>query len=311
MRLPSRALIIGLGLVSCAHAQVEPPAFTANVRVVTLLATVRDKSTGAIVSDLTKDDFRLEEDGRSQNIRYFSKESDLPLVLALLVDTSQSMRPVFGPERAASNRFLQQILREDRDVAAVVHFDVAVGILQDFTSSREKLASALDRLRIPPPRQVGTLLYESIRDASETLMKNRPGRKAFILLSDGMDFRSRTSIGTAIEYAQRADTLIYSILYSAPMRRGRGVTIAIGARPNRGPRVMERLARETGGAYFKVSEAQPIDSIYTQIENELRNQYSIGYTPNGSAAEGKYRRVTLTTVRPGLVVRTRDGYYPQ
>ena len=219
---------------------------------------------------------------------------------------------VMRPERAASNRFLQQILREDRDLAAVVHFDVAVGILQDFTSSREKLASALDGLRIPPRGQVGTLLYESIRDASETLMKNRVGRKAVILLSDGLDFRDDTSIGTAIEYAQRADTLIYSVLYSRfGPRGGRGINVAIGPRQNRGPRIMERLARETGGAYFRVSQAQPIDSIYTQIENELRNQYSIRYTPDASTIDGKYRRVKVTTLREGLVVRTRDGYYPQ
>ena len=99
-----------------------------------------NKSTGAIVKDLAQQDFRLEEDGRPQKIRYFSRESELPLVLGLLVDTSQSMRPMFKPVRVASNRFFEQVLREDRDEAAIVHFDVATGVLQDFTSSREKLA---------------------------------------------------------------------------------------------------------------------------------------------------------------------------
>jgi VWFA-related protein len=181
-----------------AQAQDSPPAFSSNVRVVTLLATVRNKSTGAIVKDLNQDDFRLEEDGRPQKIRYFSRESGLPLVLALLVDTSQSMRPMFEPVRLASNRFFEQVLREDRDQAAIVHFDVATGVLQEFTSSRERLAAALEDLQIPPRRFVGTVLYGAVRDASENLMKDRSGRKALILLSDGLSWRDQTSIETAM-----------------------------------------------------------------------------------------------------------------
>ncbi len=300
----------------------QTPSFSSEVRVVSVLATVRDSATGAIVKDLSKDDFRLEEDGRPQTIRYFARESDLPLVLALLVDTSQSMRPMFAAERAGSLRFLERILREDRDVAAVVHFDVRVGTLQDFTSSRAELASALNQLKIPPLFEVGTLLYCAIRDSSEGLMRNRNGRKAFILLSDGLDFqglrrrllaRDRTSIVTAIEYAQRADTLIYSILYSRMMSgHGKGgVNIHTGPGPNRGSAVMERLARETGGSYFAVTSEVSLDRIFDQIEEELRNQYSIGYTPDRPATGGEYRRIKLTTGRKGLVVRTRDGYYPK
>jgi len=305
-----RALAVS-ALAVAAAAQDSTPEFSSNVRVVTLLATVRNKSTGAIVKDLAQRDFRLEEDGHSQKIRYFSRESELPLVLGMLVDTSQSMRPMFEPVRLASNRFFKQVLREDRDVAAIVHFDVATGILQDFTSSRDRLAAALEQLQIPPRRFVGTVLYGAIRDASQNLMKDRSGRKAFILLSDGVSFRDETSIETAIEYAQRADTLIYTVLYSTFRRGGRGFTVAIGPRPNRGPKVMERLARETGGAYFAVSRGGSIDAIYAQIEDDLRSQYSIGYTPDRSATDGRYRRLKLTVTRPGLVVRTRDGYYPR
>jgi VWFA-related protein len=298
----ARAVLLA-ALVRFGHAQEAPPAFSSDVRVVSLLATVRNSSTRAVVKDLTKDDFRLEDDGRRQTIRYFSRESDLPLVLALLVDTSQSMSPVFEPERAASNRFFERVLREDRDVAALVHFDFEVGVLQEFTSSREKLAAALGDLKIPPEGFKGTRLYDGIRVASEKLMKNQNGRKAFILLSDGLAFRDPTSIDTAIEYAQRADTLIYSILYSDP---GAG-----GPNPNLGPKVMERLARETGGSYFAVSRTSSIDDVYAQIDDELRNQYSIGYTPEGVNKGGKYHRLKLTVARKGLVVRTRDGYYPK
>jgi VWFA-related protein len=231
------------------------------------------------------------------------------LTIVLLVDTSRSMETVFEPERAASVRFLEQVLREDRDVAAVVHFDVKVETLQNFTSSREKLAAALSRLKIPS--RISTLLYDGIRQSSENLMRKRSGRKAFILLSDGMDVRSRTSIGTAIEYAQRADTMIYSVLFNHPpvLPFGPG-TVAAGPRRNRGPRVMQRLARETGGGFFEVSSDNPIDRIYAQIEDELRNQYSIGFTSDSNDAGENYRKLKLVTTTEGLVVRTRDGYYP-
>src|SRR5882724_9216111 len=171
-----------LGLVFGCHPQV--PTFSSDTKVVTLLASVRDRD-GAVVKNLTREDFRLDEDGHRQTIRYFSRESDLPLVIGLLVDTSRSMQTVFEPERVASNRFLERVLREDRDLAAVVHFDVRVGVLQGFTSSREKLAQALDQLKIPA--RPSTLLYDAIRETSENLMRKQSGRKAFILLSDGMD----------------------------------------------------------------------------------------------------------------------------
>ena len=290
-------------------AAAQDVRFSSDVNVVSLLATVRGRD-GAIVKDLTRDDFRLEDDGRRQTIRYFSQESDLPLVIALLVDTSRSMQPVFQPERAATNRFLEQVLRPDRDLAAVVHFDVRVGVLQGFTSSRDELAAALARLRIP--RLPSTLLYDAVRQSSETLMRNRMGRKAFILLSDGMDVRSQTSLTTAIEYAQRADTMVYTVLFAHhPRRGGRGFNLAIGPSPTRGPKVMARLARETGGGFFEVTAGNPIEAIYAQIEDELRHQYSIGYTPDRPAGNGKYRKLKLATSRKGLVVRTRDGYYPK
>jgi VWFA-related protein len=310
-----RLLRYSLLLLLACDGQPQNPTFSSEVKVVSLLATVRDRS-GAIVKNLTKDDFRLEEDGQPQTIQYFSRESDLPLTITLLVDTSRSMQTVFEPERAASNKFLEQVLREDRDLAAVVHFDVKVGVLQGFTSSREKLAAALAKLKIPP--RPATLLYDGIKEASENLMRKQTGRKAFILLSDGMDVRSKTSIGTAIEYAQRADTMIDAILFAhRPNRLNRpgpvGVAIAIPRRnrPPKGRQTMERLAEETGGGFFEVSEDNPIDKIYAQIEEELRSQYSIGYTPSRVDKNGKYRKLKLTTVQTNLIVRTRDGYYPK
>jgi VWFA-related protein len=304
-----------VGLVTIAGTLAAQDAtFSADVKVVSLLATVRDRD-GNVVKGLTRDDFIVKEDGRRQDIRYFAQESSLPLTIGLLVDTSRSMQTLIKIVRADSGRFFEQVLHDPRDVAFVMHFDYKVGVLQGFTASREQLAGALNKLKIPAIPS--TLLYDAVVQASSDLMKAQTGRKAFILLSDGMDVRSQASLTTAIEYAQRADTMIYSILFAHKMNRpgrGRGINIAIGSGGKRrlsGPKVMERLARETGGGYFAVAENNPIEKIYAQIEEELRNQYSIGYTPDRSDKDKEFRKITLTTKRKDLIVRTREGYYPK
>jgi VWFA-related protein len=279
--------------------------------VVALLATVHD-SNGTIVKNLTKDDFRLLEDGRPQTIRYFSQESDLPLTVGLLVDTSRSMLPVFESECIASGRFFEQVLHGSSDAAAVIHFDRSIGVLQDFTSSRQKLTASLSQLKIPARGEADTRLYDAVGYASEALMQKRDGRKAFILLSDGMDVRSQTtSLATAIEYAQRGDTTIYSILIGDRPIFPNQKRAKRSADPKRGPIAMGRLARDTGGGFFKVSKDKSIEEIYAQIEEDLRNQYSIGYTSTRLDTDGKYRKLKLTTTKQGLAVSTRDGYYPK
>jgi VWFA-related protein len=217
--------------------------------------------------------------GVPQTIRYFSRESDLPLTIGLLVDTSRSQIGVLERERRASQSFLDQVLRGDKDRAFVADFDFRVEVLQDLTSSRTKLAAALDEMKIPP--RGSTLLDRAVRECSENQMRKQPGRKAFVVLSDGVDVRSKTTITAAIEYAQRADTIIYSILFSKWPLIGYEptVTVELAIMKARGRRAMQRLARETGGAYFEVSKDNPIEKIYASIEEQLRNQYGIGYTP--------------------------------
>jgi VWFA-related protein len=303
MPISRRTLLLGSALAMPA----QEAKFSAGVDVVTLLATVRDRD-GRIVKNLDRQDFVLLEDGKPQTIGYFSRESDLPLTIGLLVDTSRSQTGVLEPQRTASYAFLDRVMREDQDLAFVAHFDIEVEVLQGFTSSRKQLAAALDRLRIPG--QVATLLYEAVREISENMMRRQKGRKAFILLSDGVSFRDKTSIGTAIEYAQRADTIIYSIRFADHpkfYRPGRAAAQAIAAQ--HGKSALERLSRETGGAYFEVSAANPIARTYADIEDALRNQYSLGYTPQVAGKSGQYRKIKLTTTRPGLIVQTRDGYY--
>ncbi len=201
-----------------------------DVKVVTLPVTVRDKHN-QIVRDLTKDDFILQEDGRSQIIKYFSQDANLPLTLGLLVDTSWSQREVLDQERNASHSFFDQMLVQEKDKAFLIHFDRQVELLQDLTHNREKLQSALELLKTPDREpssttndpnsksgsgrsEAGTLLYDSIFLASNELMKKQPGRKAVIILSDGVDRGSKTTLDSAIESAQRADTVVYTILFA-------------------------------------------------------------------------------------------------
>ena len=322
----------------------QPPKFSTDVQVVNVLATVRDKG-GQIVRNLTKDDFLLEEDGRPQTIRYFSQQSELALTLGLLVDTSGSQRRLIGEERQASYRFLEQVLREKKDLAFVIHFDFDVELLQDLTSSRRDLERALDGLETPRPRQWGTRggggpggppsrgrrggtsLYDSVLLASDDLLRKQSGRKAVILLSDGVDTGSKVSINDAIESAQRADTLVYAIrfydeqAYGGAMRPsgpwGGGRRGGRGYPPRRmpvqnlpdGKKILQRLARETGGGYFEVSKKTPLDQVFSRIEEELRNQYNLGYSSDQPASAAGFRKIRLTAKQKTLVVQARDGYY--
>ncbi len=375
---PATAALLALALL---HAQ-QAPTFTSNVKVVNVLATVRDKQ-GRIVNDLTQNDFTLQEDGRPQAVKYFSRQTDLPLTLGLLVDTSESMRNVLTEERSASAAFLDDMVREDKDKAFLIHFDFDVELLQDLTNSRAKLRQALDELRPgdmpglrrrddppdpnrnPPNRDPndqrggrgprghgsggGTALYDAVFLAADELLKKQPGRKAVVLLTDGEDRGSKLSLASAIEAAQRADTVVYAIYfkdkeedrrpsYGPPGggrgggggrrggpggwpggggggRGGRGGGGGRSPQPEHrehvdGKKILEQLTRETGGRMFEFGKKQSVAEIYGRIQEELRNQYNIGYTSDKPADDGGYRKIALATRRKDQVVQARDGYYP-
>ncbi|HZI55819.1 MAG TPA: VWA domain-containing protein [Verrucomicrobiae bacterium] len=338
----------------------KPSTLSVTVKVVNVPATVRDKH-GQIISNLAKDDFALEEDGRPQAVRYFAHDTDLPLTLGLLVDTSMSQRHVLEEERHASYSFLGQMLRQSKDVAFVIHFDHEVELLQDLTSSRQKLESALQTLQIPQFSSAGgnggsqggngggpnnngypggrgggrhgrgfggggTLLYDSAYLASDELMKKQQGRKALIILSDGVDRGSKLNLDSAIESAQKADTIVYAILFKDDEQHDRGGFGGHGGfgggmgrhgggrrypqeeRPD-GKKVLERISKQTGGRLFEVSKKYPIDKIYGSIAEELRNQYNLGYTPDPADAEGSFHKIALKTKNKDLTVQARDGYY--
>lgn len=283
------------------------PTIFVNVNVVSLLATVHDRH-GRLIDNLTASDFVLKEDGVPQQIRYFARETDLPLTIGLLIDTSRSQTEVLEKERNASTTFLNQVLREGKDKAFIVEFDERVQVLQGLTSSRSELSSALGQLTIPD--RAATLLYSAIQQSSEKLMSKQPNRKALIVLTDGVAYKDPVSIGAAIESAQRADTILYAIRFSGPVRSYRPVKMAvIGAMKERGKAELGRMTKETGGMSYGVTKTRTIDVVYSQIEDELRNQYSIGYTPARSSADGKYHKIELTTKDRHLLVDTRDGYY--
>lgn len=356
------SIFLTVGFMVFAQQQASQPSYSVHVKVVNVPATVRDKH-GVIVRNLTKNDFTVEEDGRPQEIRYFSQESDLPLTLGLLVDTSMSQRRVLDDERRASSSFLGSILREDKDKAFLIHFDHDVELLQDLTSSRQKLQSSLDGLHTPERDdrnanggnnpggngggggypgggggypggypggghrhggrggfgRPGTTLYDAVFLGSDELMRKQQGRKAVIILSDGVDIGSKVSLERAVEAAQRSDTIVYSILFTddeAYGNRGfgggfggrRGGRFPQEQRPD-GKKVLERMSKETGGRMFEVSKKLPIEKIYSQIQEELRSQYSLGYTPDRPDLSPGYHLIQVKAKPKDLTVQARAGYY--
>jgi len=291
-----------LGLLP-ALARAQDVDFRSDVKVVSVIASVRDKS-GRLIKDLTKDDFTILENKREQKLQYFSRETDLPLTLGLMVDTSMSQEKVLGAERGASMRLIDQILREDKDRVFLMQFDMNVMLKQDLTSSRRKLSEVLPYVDTPSRAELsnqyggGTLLYDAVEKASLEIMSKQSGRKALIVLSDGVDTGSETPLSTAIEAAQKNDTIIYSILFSDSgyySRDGRGT--------------MSRLAKETGGGFFEITKKHPVEEAFKTLEEELRSQYSLGYVSDVPVQISEFRKIQLIAKRPGLVVQARDRYW--
>jgi VWFA-related protein len=287
----------------------ETTTFSTDLKVVNVLATVRAKS-GQIVRDLNKDDFSVTENGRPQAIRYFSRETDLPLTLGLMVDTSASQRRVLDAERGASSRFLDQVLREDKDKVFLLQFDTSVQIKAELTSSWRTLADALAYVDTETRRELqmqgggGTLLYDAIVQASRDIMKKQSHRKALILLTDGVDVGSEATVADAVEAAQRTDTLVYSIEFSDP---GAYSFLPFGAPDGR--KVLMRLSRETGGGYYEVTKKRGIDRIFTLLQEELRSQYSIGFVSDETVRISEFRKLQVATRQKGLIVQARSEYW--
>ncbi len=277
------------------------PTLKLQTRVVAVSAIVRDKH-GLPIPNLTAADFTLKEDGQPQPIRYLSSGSELPLTLALMVDTSGSQRRFIADETAASQVFFRAMLTRPEDRAVLVQFDTDVLRLQGMTNSVDKLTAALGHLSEPHDAASGshggTLLYDAIYATSRSLLQNEKGRRAMVLLTDGGDNGSRITLDQAVSAALRQDVAIYSVFYSD----------VDSGDSHFGKRVLEALSSSTGGRVFVVSKKLSLEAIYARIAEDMRLQYQIGYTPPPSSP-GTFHRIELTTRDKHATVAARKGYF--
>jgi len=291
-------------------AEDSAGTFSVNVNVVNLFFTVKDKH-GTLVPNLGQDQFQVLEDGKPQTIKYFKADAVQPLTLGLLIDTSGSEERMLPYEQQVASQFVSEVL-QPKDLAFLISFDVNVDLLQDLTARDQDLKAALRRTQINtgggggipgmgggpvPSRARGTLLYDAVYLASGEKLKREVGRKAMIIFTDGFDEGSQSTLGQAIEAAQKADTMVYVLLIFDP-------------RYPTGSHEMFRLCQETGGRMIPVGNNQDkLSKALKQITAELRSQYYIGYTPTNRKTDGSFRKVAVHATSGDNKVQVRKGYY--
>jgi len=301
------------------QAQQEPEesgqTFKAQVNVVSVFFNVKDRH-GMLIPNLTKTDFEVVEDGKPQPVKYFSADSNQPLTIGILIDTSPSQERVLTIEQQSCVEFLHSVLRP-KDLAFLINFDSDIDLDQDFTNNVGSIARALNKLQIgggaagggpvgmgggpvPNSNPRSTALYDAVYLAADEKLKNEVGRKAMIVFTDGEDVGSRLKIREAIEAAQKADTMCYVILIAD--RGGWYQGFGLGD--------MKKLAEETGGRVIEVgNNQQKLQQAFEQIQNELRSQYNIGYTPTNNKLDGSYRKIQIRAKGGEYKVQARQGYY--
>lgn len=303
------------------NPQEQDPAETLkiNVDVVQFFFNVKEKK-GALIPNLPKDEFTLLENGSPQTIKYYSAESNLPLTLGILIDSSASQQRVLNMEQEVGGAFLSQIMRP-KDMAFVIDFNIRVSLLQDFTSSPRLLKTALESVHIDSGGQgavsglpgqgggpvptigtpKGTLLYDAVYLGSHDEMAQQVDRKAMILLTDGEDQGSQYKIKDAIEAAQKADTIVYVLLCADRS--------FYGFSGYSGDSEMKKLTAETGGRVIEVgNNTKKLEAAFQQISDELRSQYYIGYVPTNAKKDGGFRTVNIQS-KSGYKIQARSGYY--
>jgi len=292
------------------NGQDQTPTFRKNVNVVNVFFTVKNKHS-ALVPALTRDSFQVFEDGKPQIIKYFSAETNLPLTLGILIDSSGSMQNMLPEEKVVGADFLREVIT-DKDLAFVISFDINVDLLQDLTSDVHLLRQGLDKARtnvgagsggipgigqgpVPVSRPKGTLLYDGLYLASDEILSRQVGRKAMVVLTDGVDQGSKLRLKDAIEAAQKADAICYVLLISDPHW---------GADSHD----MGEMAEQTGGRLITVNNPDKLGKAFKEISDELRSQYSIGYTPTNEKHDGSFRKIELKS-KDGFKIQARRGYY--
>jgi VWFA-related protein len=292
----------------------------ANVNLVSVFFNVKDKH-GALIPNQTKDDFQLSEDSKPQTIKYFTAESNLPLTLGILIDTSGSQLRVLDMEKEVGGAFLRQILT-DKDLAYVMDFDVQAELIQDYTRDVHRLQNALNKVKInsgvtsggsgipglgqgPVPVQnaPGTVLYDAVYLSANDMLSKEVGRKAMVLLTDGEDEGSKLKIKDAIEAAQKADAIVYVLLCA-----DRGGYYSMGMAYT-GEGEMRKLTEATGGRVINVgNKFDKLRDAFDEISNELRSQYNIGYVSTNTVLDGGYRKLEIKS-KQGYKIQARAGYF--
>jgi len=289
-----------------------------NVNVVQLFFNVKDKH-GALIPNLTKDEFQIAEDGSPQTIKYFKAETDLPLTLGILIDSSGSQLRVLDMEKEVGGAFLKQILT-DKDLAYVMDFNIDAELVQDYTRDVHRLQAALNKVKIntgyttgpmpgagggpvPTAASRGTVLYDAVYLSAHDMLAKEVGRKAMILLTDGEDEGSQLKIKDAIEAAQKADSIVYVLLCA-----DRGFYGMQGGFYS-GEGDMRKLTEQTGGRVINVgNKFDKLKEAFDQVAAELRSQYNIGYTPTNTKQDGSYRKLEIKS-KQNYKIQARAGYY--
>lgn len=288
-----------------------------NVSLVNVYFSVRDKN--GFVTGLTKNDCQVAEDHEAQTIKRLTQEKTLPLTIGILLDTSGSQQNVLPLEKDSGARFLKEVLTP-KDEAFLISFDVNVDLLADFTNSAAEIRRSIDKASInsasssggvpgigggpfPTSNPRGTLLYDAVYLGAHDKLQAQTGRKVLIILTDGQDQGSQVKIKEAVEAAQKANTIVYPILIADSGFYGGAGMIYTGSSD------MDRLARETGGRVINVgNNGRKLEDAFDQIQDELRTQYLLSYTPTNKNADGTYRHIEMTCGKDNKV-QYRKGYY--
>jgi Ca-activated chloride channel homolog len=278
------------------RAEKKADNLVVNVELVNVLFTATDRK-GRLVTDLDKSDLRLYEDNKPQAITNFSRETDLPLTIALLIDTSTSIRDRFKFEQQAAIDFLTKTLRPRRDKALLITFDSAIELVQDFTDDPERVSQAIRQVRPGG----GTKMLDAVYLACQEKLKAEAGRKVLILISDGDDNLSLETLGSTLEMAQRADVSVYTISTNS--------SGFFGLTAPKSDKLLKRLAEETGGRAFFPFKAEDLSQSFQDIGEELRSQYSLAYRSSNPNRDGSFRSIKIETARKSLKVKARKGYY--
>ena len=309
------AVASAVGLSALLLAQ-DDSTLKVEVSLVNILFNVRDKKSG-LIGNLNKDDFKVFEDGKEQEVKFFNRETDLPLTIGLLIDVSASQTNLIDIEKNAAYQFFGSVLRK-QDLAFLISFGEESELLQDYTNSAKLLRAGLDGLHVssgvggfgpgPVPtisQPRGTVLYDAVYVASADQLKGQVGRKVLVLITDGEDEGSKYKISQAIEAAQKADAIIYGFYYvDRPFYMSRGMVFQGGS-----DAALRQMSEDTGGHVFHVDRKMSLQQAFDELQNEMRSQYAIGYTPSNAVRDGTFRKVEVRTTNHDWKVQARKGYY--